>query len=985
MEKRSFFVYSWHVDPKEKDVTVIRAYGLNTKNENICIIIQDFKPYVYVELPEHITWNQEKAQKVSDKLDDLLGKAKSLTKTLVFKHRLYYAHIKDGKRKLFPYLLLTFSSKNDINKLTYALNKCISILGLGVMRLKVHEGNASEVLQLVVSREINTAGWVSFIGRRVPEDEKITHCDHEYIVGWKTLKKKETNVNVKPLIMSYDWEVYSSVKGKMPNPHKPGDKMFQCSCVFARQGEGEEKYEKYLLTLGKPDQETTGKNVIIRCFESEIDLLDGYSKLIREKQPNIICGYNIFTFDIDYMIQRAKDKRMTGSDFDRQGFLKYESAIEKTISWSSSAYKNQSFLFLDAEGRLFVDLLPLVRRDYKMDTYSLKSISTYFLGETKDPLSANGIFKCYRLGMKGGKRGEVALGVVGKYCVQDSALVLKLFDKLQTWFGLTEMAKVCNVPIFTLYTQGQQIKVFSQMYKKCFYDNYVVEKDGYIPKEDEHYQGAHVFDPVPGVYDKVVPFDFASLYPSVIIAYNICYSTLVTDESIPDSECHLFEWDEHVGCSHEEKKRKSKPKHVLCGHRKFRFLKSPPGILPTTIKNLLDARKATRVEIKELEKKLKENEMSDKEREEIETLLVVLDKRQLSLKISANSMYGAMGVQRGYLPFMPGAMCTTARGRESIELVAKVIPEKYGGQLVYGDTDSNYVHFPHLHTAQEIWKHAEFVSEEVSKLFPKPMKLEFEGVIYWRFLILTMKRYMSLKCDRNGNITHKIEKKGVLLSRRDNSNFVRTVYSDIVMKIFDKETEDTILYDTIQNINKLFYKGFSHKDFIITKSVGNAGSPKELEVIDKKKVKMGDYKVPVLSEDKKEREKQLEKKNASTDEEYYLRCLPAQVQLAEKMRARGQRVDVGTRLEFVITASENKKAKQYEKIESAEYYAENSELIKLDYMYYLEALMKPADQIFGIIYNKDDFVKKQCKLREMKMKMLDELKRLFTPKIIIEE
>ena len=96
----------------------------------------------------------------------------------------------------------------------------------------------------------------------------------------------------------------------------------------------------------------------------------------------------------------------------------------------------------------------------------------------------------------------------------------------------------------------------------------------------------------------------------------------------------------------------------------------------------------------------------DKLIKEQKSLIDVLDKRQLSYKVSANSMYGAMGVRKGYLPFMPGAMCTTYMGRVNIELVAETIPKKYGGELVYGDTDSNYIHFPHLTGAQETWDYA---------------------------------------------------------------------------------------------------------------------------------------------------------------------------------------------------------------------------------------------------------------------------------------
>jgi DNA polymerase elongation subunit (family B) len=76
----------------------------------------------------------------------------------------------------------------------------------------------------------------------------------------------------------------------------------------------------------------------------------------------------------------------------------------------------------------------------------------------------------------------------------------------------------------------------------------------------------------------------------------------------------------------------------------------------------------------------------EKEREEVERMITVYDKRQLAFKVSCNSMYGGMGVKRGYLPFLPGAMCTTARGRQSIEKASRFLVENYGAKLIYGDS-----------------------------------------------------------------------------------------------------------------------------------------------------------------------------------------------------------------------------------------------------------------------------------------------------------
>jgi DNA polymerase elongation subunit (family B) len=169
----------------------------------------------------------------------------------------------------------------------------------------------------------------------------------------------------------------------------------------------------------------------------------------------------------------------------------------------------------------------------------------------------------------------------------------------------------------------------------------------------------------------------------------------------------------------------------MCEKRYFRFLKEPKGVIPTLLENLLNARKQTNKQISSIQEQIK-NEKDDKIRDELKTLVTVLDKRQLAYKVSANSMYGAMGVKRGYLPFLPGAMCTTAKGRQSIEKASQHLQNVHKAKLVYGDTDSTYVYFPEIKGAKNLWNHALNVEQEVSSLYPRPMKLAFEEKIYWR-------------------------------------------------------------------------------------------------------------------------------------------------------------------------------------------------------------------------------------------------------------
>ena len=325
------------------------------------------------------------------------------------------------------------------------------------------------------------------------------------------------------------------------------------------------------------------------------------------------------------------------------------------------------------------------------------------------------------------------------------------------------------------------------------------------------------------------------------------------------------------------------------------------------------------------------------------------------------------------------------------------------GQLVVHN--SNYITFPAIKTAEESWDYAEKVAAEVSDLFPKPISLAFEEAIYWQFLILSKKRYMYKECGRDGIIHNKIGKKGVLLARRDNSVFVRLLYEQVVGKIFNKESRDDILYFVLEELNKMFSNSLPYKHYTITKSVGDTAGFNEkksetqyvTQFTDEKgrlKGKIGSYTVPLLPKDEKERAEQLKKKEALTVKEYYEKCLPAQVQLAEKIRRRGGRIEGGARLEYlIIEHNGGHKGKQYDKIEDFEYFKSHSDILKIDFFYYLEVLINPLDEVLNVLYDKPNteykykfkknFTEEQYNFRyKVREKVMNELRSLFAPKLI---
>ncbi len=1086
----SMFAYSWCIDDDIQRTTNIRIYGIDELGKNICLRVDNFTPYCYLELPTSINdtpifWDDTKALVLLTKLESMVRSTiedeedardfKFCQKALMFKKKLFYANLdKEGNRKKFPYLFVSVPNKLYLIKLGWKIKRPIFVPNIGNVNLRIHETDASPILQLISLKKLPTAGWINFLGKEII-DEKITSCDREFNVKWKNLSENPDKISSigDPLVMSFDIEVNSSNPNRMPLAIKKDDKVFQLSAIFGRTSS--KKFKRVLLTLGKTDISLVKASPdddleIIHC-KTEAALLEGYTALIQRFQPNVIIGYNIFKFDIPYMIDRAK--LLMCADFDKQGFLKDDHAKQKTIKWSSSAFKNQEFDYLDAEGRLFVDLLPIVQRDNRLPNYKLSTVAEKFIGATKDPLDHKGIFKCYALGMKGiandatekeKAMGIRALSVCGKYCIQDSVLVLNLFKVLTTWTGLCELAKVCNVPIFTTFTQGQQIKVFSQVYKNCVWDNMIVEKDGYITKPTDHYIGAIVYPPIAGLYDNVMPFDFSSLYPTTMIAFNICYSTLVLDDSIPDDDCHVMIWDEHLNCSHDptiikiqeldniieqysqqqrelrrqrdlksnkDRKdefkqaidkitklmrpireervilKKKKYKHTMCEKRRFRWLKKPMGVLPTILKNLLDARSKTKKEMKAVEKQITECK-NDDEISKLSVLRDVLDARQLALKVSANSIYGSLGVVRGYLPFMPGAMCTTYKGRTLIESAAEKIKNVYGGKIVYGDTDSNMVFFEKCKTIQECFDWSKYVEKELNKLFPPPVNIAFEGKCYKRFFILTKKRYASITCKEDGVADKEISKKGIILARRDNCAFVRYVYQNVLNMIFSNDTKDNIELYIIDELNKLCTKQYPTKMFVLTKSVGDVGAKNDkgelVPVFFKneknvEKVQIGDYKVNALkhctdhvlfTEDCDEcytkALPQLKKKSEedsdynATQSEFYRRSLPAQVQLAERMRERGQLVDAGSRIEYVVTIAGGHGDSVANKIEDVEYYTKHSDCVPLDYLDYLRQLGNPLDQVLGVMYPElKDFTENQYKIRLNREKVLNELLEIHSP------
>lgn len=981
------FSYFW----KTEEITTsgnfhseLHIYGKNMASENVCVRIESCKSRLILEFLDQDYVEKNFLELKSKFHDFIYNKNDRHSIKLVKRRKLYWCNLasEDGTLfKTFNFIEISFSSRI----MMFSFKKKFLALNLP-QTVKFHELNVSTESQFMAENKLSPSGWILLKNPiRVLDEEKISRCDQEWIVEKNNVKPSDNKNLINMKIMAWDIEAKCHDISKDPG-NNVNDCVFQISCVFFETKT--KKITKKLLTLGKCRQ-FEDDDVEILFFESEKDLILGFSNVIIREQPNILTGWNIFNFDITFMINRAQHNLCLG-EFISFGFTNTSGEV-KTLKWSSKAFSTVDIKYIDVEGIITIDLIEVVRRDYKLDSYSLNAVSKHFLKEKKDDISFQDLMRAYNSFLTNSSTLEDEFTQVGKYCVQDSKLVIDLFDKLQIWLGISEMSKTTFTTIVAVHLNGQQKKCFNQIYRYCFNNNIVVESDGYKATETDKYTGAYVFDPVPGLYEYITPLDFASLYPTIIIAYNIDYTTIVHPDntSIPDDHLTICEWEDHIGCNHdpliiqkktltrmidscEDKNRKKEyqksravvtkkiSKKIMCQKNKFRFLKQEiygKGVLPTIIQNLLDTRKQVRQDMKLIK---------DKE------LLNVMNQRQLSYKVSANSIYGATGVKVGALPFMPIAMCVTFIGRESIQNAAAIL-KTLGGTIVYGDTDSNYVIFKeiqgtHEEKCKKIWEKAENVALEISSHFPNPMRIEFEEEIFYKFMILTKKRYMYYSCTKEGIVSEKIGQKGVLLSRRDNSAFVKNTYKDTVMNIFSGKSKEVVLNGIFSNVENLITKQINLELLKINKSINDYNNLTLSFDAKTQKFMFGNYIVKPPPLDLTE-EEQIN---------FCIESLPAQVQLEIKRLRRGEEKSEGSRLEFIMLEKPGIQT-QGKKIEQYDFFIANRENLSVDVLFYINRLIIPIEQIFTSVYGTSDYIKHNLSVFSNKTKNVKEIKNLFRP------
>ena len=615
----------------------------------------------------------------------------------------------------------------------------------------------------------------------------------------------------------------------------------------------------------------------------------------------------------------------------------------------------------------------------------------------KDDVTPQDIFRLTETGRPEDK------AIIAKYCIQDCNLVHYLLNKIDVITGLTEMANICSVPMSFLVMRGQGIKLYSFLSKRCR-EMGVLMPDLDKVRGNEGFEGAIVLPPKCGLYlnEPVAVVDYSSLYPSSIISENLSHDSKVWTKEYDlqgtlKKETGSDEYDNLPGYKYVNvtvdtyrylKNERGKDEKVKVGYKVCRFAQFPNGelaIIPSILKELLAARKATRKKAKfktVTQKSTNEKYTGSLSKTDNEHIVVtesgekkiipnenvlevedtyndfmknIFDKRQLSYKITANSTYGQTGAKTSSFYEQDVAASTTKTGqklliyaREIVEGVYgdKICETKYGkvhshAEYIYGDTDSVFMSFK-LTTlngkpiiGKEALKHTIELAKEAGQLATKflknPHDLEYEKT-FMPFCLLSKKRYVGMLYEED---TEKCYRKsmGNVLVRKDNAPIVKDVYGGIVDILMKEQDVNKSIEFTKDTLKRIVNGEFPDTKYIITKSLRS------------------NYKNPLQI---------------------------AHKVLADRigLRDAGNKPKPGDRIPYMYFVRKTKAKLQGEKIETPEFIRENK--LQIDYEFYItNQIMKPILQVFSLVLEqmpqykgkKKEF---QLKLRGLKRKYYDD-------------
>ena len=594
----------------------IFACGVDQRGRSVCLDITDFTPFFYLKVP--FDWTKTELNSLAYKVKKgLYYNAKHLIGCKLMTKKDIDGFNND---KLFKFARFVFDNENVMNRTRWMFKKPIE--GYENTKFKLYDIKSGPMLTFSYIRDILFCGWIKVKREKLEEiTDDISRCQLVYSTKWKNVCPVEKDTNAPAVTLSFDIECFSH-DGDFPDPEHPENIITQIGSGFCKLNSKE--ILKHIIVLGDCDPI---EGAVLEVVQTEEELITKWVELIEKTDPDLIIGYNIDDFDFKYIWVRAEMLDLTGviARLTRISLIPSEF---KDDTMESNAFGMNIFKYIKTPGINQLDLLHWFRKNKKLTSYSLDNVSKEFLNNKKHPVTVQQIFD-----MAGPKATSSERSVIAAYCCQDTFLPIKLLEMFCMSVNLIEMAKVTRVPFMYLILRGETIKVHSQIAYTARKEKYLIpqaDKKGDVP-----FKGATVLKPKYGAYTVPISgLDFASLYPSIMIAKNLCPTTFVKNSKYDNLEGVEYEHHQWDGGN-------------------YKFVTNKKGLVPGILIGLWEERKKVKKEMgvaffKSKTLKREAEEIGDKQKiqelleesERLEILGSVLNGKQLAIKVSMNSIYG---------------------------------------------------------------------------------------------------------------------------------------------------------------------------------------------------------------------------------------------------------------------------------------------------------------------------------------------------------
>lgn len=525
---------------------------------------------------------------------------------------------------------------------------------------------------------------------------------------------------------------------------------------------------------------------------TECELVGLLQKRVENLDPDILTGFEVQSSSWGYLLDRCKTM-VYPCEFGRVEQAKMSSKIDTWGARKASGLK--------IVGRHVLNLWRMIRGEVALLKYTLENVVYHVLHEriafyTHENLT------------------EMCLGsfqdrkLLLEYKISRTNYNLRLLSTLEISARTAEQARVVGIDFSSVFTRGSQYKVESFLARLTKKENFMLASPSreQVGQQNALECIALVMEPESRLYTSpVLVLDFQSLYPSVIIAHNYCYSTCLGKVSDFEKEGNTLGTEKQY-YKPSVVKRLLTQNDVTISPNGLVFVK--PHIRVSLLARMLQEILETRFMVKDTAKLDRDNVSFQR----------LNHNRQLALKLVANVTYGYTSASfSGRMPCAEIADAIVQSGRETLERCIDVIHSKWDAKVVYGDTDSLFVCLQGR-TKEEAFKIGAEIADTITTSNPAPMKLQFEKV-YLPCMLVAKKRYVGYKWEYSKQIYPVFDAKGIETVRRDGTPAAQKIEEKALRLLFDTADLSLVKAYLYEQWTKILTGKVSIQDFCFAKEV----------------------------------------------------------------------------------------------------------------------------------------------------------------------